>query len=97
MKGVQSELSALINSIAKYPKLLTGLSDADHSCNPCPDEERQLMCKEAQKTRDKNYARRRIAMLMLHQEMTVTGNCQTALSCAFIRRKMDKLVYFTGC
>ncbi|WP_317178666.1 IS630 family transposase, partial [Pectobacterium sp. HCp5_1] len=37
-----------------------------------PDEERQLMCKEAQQTRDKNYARRLIAMLMLHRGMTVT-------------------------
>lgn len=37
-----------------------------------PDEERQLMCKEAQQTYDKNHARRLIAMLMLHQGMTVT-------------------------
>ena len=39
---------------------------------PIPDEERRLMCKEAQQTRDKNHARRLIAMLMLHQGMTVT-------------------------
>ncbi|MFP9230872.1 DDE endonuclease [Pectobacterium cacticida] len=37
-----------------------------------PDEERQLMRKEAQLTRDKNHARRLIAILMLHQGMTVT-------------------------
>ena len=37
-----------------------------------PDEERRLMCKEAQLTHDKNHARRLIAMLMLHQGMTVT-------------------------
>ncbi len=37
-----------------------------------PDEERQLMRKEAQQTHDKNYARRLIAILMLHQGMTVT-------------------------
>lgn len=37
-----------------------------------PDEERILMRKEAQQTRDKNYARRLIAMLMLNQGMTVT-------------------------
>ncbi|EEF8153688.1 IS630 family transposase [Salmonella enterica subsp. enterica serovar Enteritidis] len=37
-----------------------------------PDEERQLMRKEAQQTYDKNHARRLIAMLMLHQGMTVT-------------------------
>lgn len=37
-----------------------------------PDEERLFMRKEAQQTRDKNYARRLIAMLMLHQGMTVT-------------------------
>jgi putative transposase len=36
------------------------------------DEERISMRKEAQQTRDKNYARRLIAMLMLHQGMTVT-------------------------
>lgn len=36
------------------------------------DEERILMRKEAQQTRDKNYARRLITMLMLHQGMTVT-------------------------
>ncbi|EHM7455198.1 TPA: IS630 family transposase, partial [Salmonella enterica subsp. enterica serovar Enteritidis] len=35
-------------------------------------EERQLMRKEAQQTYDKNHARRLIAMLMLHQGMTVT-------------------------
>ncbi|MCJ8051635.1 IS630 family transposase [Salmonella enterica] len=39
---------------------------------PIPDEERQLMRKEAQQTYDKNHARRLIAMLMLHQGMTVT-------------------------
>ncbi|HAB3224344.1 TPA_asm: IS630 family transposase [Salmonella enterica subsp. enterica serovar Enteritidis] len=38
-----------------------------------PDEERQLMRKEAQQTYDKNHARRLIAMLMLHQGMTVTA------------------------
>ncbi|EBV5009592.1 IS630 family transposase [Salmonella enterica subsp. enterica serovar Typhimurium] len=37
-----------------------------------PDEERQLMRKEAQQTHDKNHARWLIAMLMLHQGMTVT-------------------------
>jgi putative transposase len=37
-----------------------------------PDEERYLMRKEAQQTRDKNHARRLMAMLMLHQGMTVT-------------------------
>ncbi|VFS47396.1 Uncharacterised protein [Budvicia aquatica] len=37
-----------------------------------PDEERLLMRKEAQQTLDKNYARRLIAILMLHQGMTVT-------------------------
>ncbi|EAR3587663.1 IS630 family transposase [Salmonella enterica] len=37
-----------------------------------PDEERQLMRKEAQQTYDKNHARRLIAILMLHQGMTVT-------------------------
>ncbi|CEJ63565.1 MULTISPECIES: IS630 family transposase [Citrobacter] len=37
-----------------------------------PDEERQLMRKEAQQTHDKNHSRRLIAMLMLHQGMTVT-------------------------
>lgn len=37
-----------------------------------PDEERQLMRKEAQQTYDKNHARRLIAMLMLNQGMTVT-------------------------
>ncbi|ECY2674745.1 IS630 family transposase [Salmonella enterica] len=37
-----------------------------------PDEERQLMRKEAQQTHDKNHARRLIAMLMLHQGMTIT-------------------------
>lgn len=36
------------------------------------DEERILMRKEAQQTRDKNYARRLIAILMLHQGITVT-------------------------
>ena len=36
------------------------------------DEERQQMRKEAQLTRDKNYARRLMAMLMLHRGMTVT-------------------------
>lgn len=39
---------------------------------PIPDEERQLMRKEAQQTHDKNHARRLIAMLMLHQGMTIT-------------------------
>ncbi|HAK3334484.1 TPA: IS630 family transposase, partial [Salmonella enterica] len=39
---------------------------------PIPDEERRLMRKEAQQTRDKNHARRLIAILMLHQGMTVT-------------------------
>jgi|GEM_PF-946076 putative transposase len=37
-----------------------------------PDEERYLMRKEAQQTRDKNHARQLMAMLMLHQGMTVT-------------------------
>ncbi|VFS52316.1 Uncharacterised protein [Budvicia aquatica] len=37
-----------------------------------PDEERLLMRKKAQQTLDKNYARRLIAILMLHQRMTVT-------------------------
>lgn len=37
-----------------------------------PDEERRLMRKEAQLTCDKNHARRLIAMLLLHQGMTVT-------------------------
>lgn len=37
-----------------------------------PDEERRLMRKEAQLTRDKNHARGLIAILMLHQGMTVT-------------------------
>lgn len=37
-----------------------------------PDEERQLMRKEAQQTRDKNHARRLIAILMLHRGMTVS-------------------------
>lgn len=37
-----------------------------------PDEERRLMRKEAQQTGDKNHARRLIAILMLHQGMTVT-------------------------
>ncbi|MBN3043362.1 IS630 family transposase [Pectobacterium brasiliense] len=37
-----------------------------------PDEERQLMRKEAQQTHDKNYARRLIAILMLHWGMTAT-------------------------
>jgi putative transposase len=37
-----------------------------------PDEERYLMRKQAQQTRDKNHARRLMAMLMLHQGMTVT-------------------------
>ncbi|MCA6939540.1 MULTISPECIES: IS630 family transposase [Pectobacterium] len=37
-----------------------------------PDEERRLMRKEAQQTRDKNYSRRLIAILMLHKGMTVT-------------------------
>jgi putative transposase len=36
------------------------------------DEERISMRKEAQQTRDKNYARHLIPMLMLHQGMTVT-------------------------
>lgn len=39
---------------------------------PISDEERRLMRKEAQQTRDKNHARRLIAILMLHQRMTVT-------------------------
>lgn len=39
---------------------------------PIPEEERRLMRKEAQQTRDKNHARRLIAMLMQHQGMTVT-------------------------
>lgn len=37
-----------------------------------PDEERRFMRKEAQQTRDKNHARRLIAILMLHQGMTVS-------------------------
>jgi putative transposase len=37
-----------------------------------PDEERYQMRKEAQQTRDKNHARRLMAMLMLHQGMAVT-------------------------
>lgn len=37
-----------------------------------PNEERRLMRKEAQKTRDKNHAKRLIAILILHQGMTVT-------------------------
>lgn len=37
-----------------------------------PDEERRLIRREAQQTRDKNHARRLMAMLMLHQGMTVT-------------------------
>lgn len=37
-----------------------------------PDEERRLMRKEAQQTRDKNHSRRLIAILMLHRGMTVT-------------------------
>lgn len=36
------------------------------------DEERLLMRKEAQQTLDKHHPRRLIAMLMLHQGMTVT-------------------------
>uniref|UniRef100_UPI003A925BFE hypothetical protein n=1 Tax=Salmonella enterica TaxID=28901 RepID=UPI003A925BFE len=39
---------------------------------PILDEERRLMRKEAQQTRDKNHARRLIAMLMLHQGIAVT-------------------------
>ncbi|WP_256221696.1 IS630 family transposase [Salmonella enterica] len=39
---------------------------------PIPRDERRLMRKEAQQTHDKNHARRLIAMLMLHQGMTVT-------------------------
>lgn len=41
------------------------------------DEERLLMRKEAQQTLDKNHARRLIAMLMLHQGMTVTDVART--------------------
>ncbi len=37
-----------------------------------PDEERQLMRKETQQTHDKNHVRQLVAMLMLHQGMTVT-------------------------
>jgi len=37
-----------------------------------PDEEQQLMRKEARQTRDKNHTRRLIAMLILHQRMTVS-------------------------
>ena len=37
-----------------------------------PDEERQLMRKEAWQTHDKNHARRLVVMLMLHQGTTVT-------------------------
>ncbi len=36
-----------------------------------PDEERRLMRKEIQQTRDKNYARRLTAMLMRPRGMTV--------------------------
>ncbi|POD98026.1 hypothetical protein BVY05_20650 [Pectobacterium odoriferum] len=42
-----------------------------------PDEERRLMRKEAQQTRDKNYSRRLIAILMLHRGMTVTDVART--------------------
>lgn len=41
------------------------------------DEERLLMRKEAQQTLDKNHARRLIAMLMLHQGMTVNDVART--------------------
>lgn len=37
-----------------------------------PDEERLQMRKAAQRTRDKNYSRRLIAILMLHQGISVT-------------------------
>ena len=50
-----------------------------------PDEERQLVRKEIQQTRDKNYARQLSAMLILNRGM--------APDCSFIRRPMDKLVY----
>ena len=36
-----------------------------------PDEEQQQMRQEAQLTSDKNYARRLMAMLMLHRGITV--------------------------
>ena len=39
---------------------------------PIPEEERRLMRKEAQQNREKNHARRLIAMLMQHQRMIVT-------------------------
>lgn len=42
-----------------------------------PDEERQLMRKEAQQTRDENHARRLIAILMLRQGMAVTEVART--------------------
>lgn len=47
---------------------------------PIPNEERRLIRKEAQQIRDKNYAKRLIAILMLHQGMTVTD--VTRILCA---------------
>lgn len=44
------------------------------------DEERRLMHKEAQQTRDKYHSRRFIAILMLHRGMTVSD--VTRLLCA---------------
>ncbi len=39
---------------------------------PIPRNERQQMKKLIHKTRDKNYARRLMALLMLHEGLTVT-------------------------
>ena len=50
---------------------------------------------EAQQTHDKNHARRLVAMLMLHQGMTVTDVAR--LRCALFRWQMDKLVYPAWC
>lgn len=46
------------------------------------NKERRLMRKEARQTRDKNYARRIIAMLMLHRGILINREQVTTI-CVF--------------
>lgn len=53
---------------------------------PISRNERRMMQKAIHKTRDKNYARRLTAMLMLHRGDRISDVARTALLCPFICR-----------
>jgi hypothetical protein len=55
---------------------------------PIPRDERRLMQKAIHKTRDKNYARRLTAMLMLHRRARQSCG-QNTLLCTLIDWSLD--------